>query len=91
MAGRAVALAAIAGIAVGFIFGGLKEGGSSAFPMAFLIGSLAAATSFGVSMVLFIVTMPRLDPRIAVWISLGLGALAAFAIGAALHPIARPA
>ena len=90
MAGRAAMLAAVTGVAVAFVFGGLKQAGSAAFSMAFLIGSIAATTSFAVSMLLFLVTMPRLEPRTAVWLSLAVGAVTAFLIGALLQPIERP-
>ncbi len=91
MAGRSAALAVVAGVAVAFLYGGMRELGSAALSMALLIGSLAAATSFAVTMVVFVVTMPRLEPRSAAWLSLTLGALAAFAIGAILQPITQPA
>jgi len=90
MAGRAALLAAVTGAAVAFVYGGFEETGNTAFGTAFVIGCLAAATSFSVSLVLFYVLMPRLDPRLAVWASLALGALAAFALGSVLQPIARP-
>ena len=90
MAGRAALMAAFTGVAVAVLFGGLKEAGSAAFPMAFLIGTIAATTSLAVSMVLFVLTMPRMEPRSAVWLSLALGAVTAFLLGAFLQPITRP-
>ena len=90
MAGRAAALAVVAGVAVAFLFGGLREAGASAISMAMLIGSLAAATSFGVAMVVFVLTLPRMEPRNAVWLSLALGAVASFVIGTLLQPISGP-
>lgn len=91
MAVRAALLAAVAGVAVAFLFGGMKELGSAAMPMALLIGSLAAATSFAVSMVMFVVTLPRMQPGSAVWLSLALGAIASFVVGTLLQPISVPA
>ncbi len=87
MAGRAALMAAVTGAAVAVLFGGLKELGSYALANAFLVGSIAAAISFAVSMVLFVVTMPRMEPRSAVWLSLALGAVTAFVIGSFLRPI----
>ena len=89
MAGRSAALAVVAGVAVAFQFGGVQQLGRLALSTALLIGSLAAATFFAVAMILFVITMPRIDPRFAVWISLVLGAVAAFAVGAFLQPIFR--
>ena len=90
MAGRAGMIAAIAGVAVGFLFGGIQQAGSAAVSTALVVGSIAGATSFAVSMVLFVVTMPRMQPGRAVWLSLALGAVAAFVIGTVLQPIVRP-
>ena len=87
MAGRAALLAVFTGVAVAVLFGGLKQSGSAAFPNAFFVGSVAAAISFAVSMLLFLVTMPRMEPRSAVWLSLALGAVAAFLIASLFQPI----
>ncbi len=83
-------LAAVAGIAVAFLYGGLREQGSAAFLMAFGIGLIAAATSLAVSLLLFYLLMPRLKPGMAAFAALALGALAAFAIGALLQPVNLP-
>src|SRR6187431_3128188 len=90
MAGRTAIIATITGAAVGVLFSDLKVVGSAAFPQAFLLGTIAGATSFAVSMLLFVVTMPRLNPRLAVFVSLVLGILAGFVLGSVL-PIENPA
>lgn len=90
MAARAALLALISGVAVAFVFGGLRTAGSAAFPIAFFVGSVAAGCSFAVAMGIFIVAMPRLEPRIAAFLALAFGAVVAFLVGYLLQPISRP-
>jgi len=90
MAGRAALFAAVAGVGVAVTLGGLSFSAANAFGTGLVIGSLAAATSFAVSMLLFVITMPRLEPRLAVWASLTLGAVAAFVVGSVIQPVAIP-
>jgi len=72
------------------VFGGFSIGSGSGFQDGLVIGSLAGATSFAVSMVLFVLTMPRMNPRLAVFASLALGSLAAFAVGYLIQPRGGP-
>jgi hypothetical protein len=89
MARRAALLALVAGVGVALVFGGLwSEGG--AFGTAFVMGLLAGATSFAVSMAIFVVAMARLSAQTAVFVSLSLGCIAAFILGWLLRPIALP-
>jgi hypothetical protein len=90
MAGRATLLAAVAGVGVAIAFEGLSFGSGGAFATAFVIAILAGATSFAVSMLLFVLTMPRLSPQLAVFLSLVLGGMAAFVVGYVLHSISGP-
>jgi hypothetical protein len=90
MAGWSLALGSISGVAVAFAFGGLNQPSGAAFSTALVIGGIAAATSFAVSMLLFVGTMPRMQPRTAAWLSLALGAVAAFVVGYVLTTISGP-
>jgi len=81
MMGRAAALAFVAGLGVALIFGGLWTTSSPAFTSAFVMGILAGAFSFTVAMAIFFVAMPRMDQRIAVFLALALGGVAAFVLG----------
>ena len=90
MAGRTGLLAAVTGVATAFLYSDIQRVGNAAFPQAFLIGCISAATMFGVSMLLFLLLMPRMNPRLAVFISLALGALVGFVVGSVV-PIETPA
>jgi len=91
MAERAVLFAFVAGFGVAVVFGGFDFGPASNFGTAFVIGILAGATSFAVAMLLFVLTMPRLSPGLAVFVSLAAGGIVAFVVGYLLHGISGPA